>query len=127
MVEAKIKCAFCGFDLTDDDLNAQSPMAYWPHCKDHVNHASYPQLWLLKKELNIAYEEPKREHRICGVCGTYLSDDEMNLVEKTHVNFVCHFHKRAKMDHNIFLTRRNLGYSEFLRRPIDQMIDVWKL
>ena len=124
---AESKCEFCGFDLTIDDMNSQSSMAYWPHCKDHINHASYPQIWLLKSELNVPFEEPEKEKRVCAVCGMPLTAEEWNKVEKTHINFVCHFHKRAVMDHNIQITRSKLGYGEYLIRPIDQMIKAWKL
>ena len=121
------KCAFCGFDLDADDIRAQSPHDHWRHCKDHTNHASYPQLWLLKSELKLPFDEPTKEERICAVCGTPLTQDEWNGVEKTHVNFVCKFHKRAVGDFNIHRTRRNLGYDEFLERPIQSMIKAWGL
>jgi hypothetical protein len=81
----------------------------------------------LKKELGVAYEEPLQEERICAVCGLPLSDEEMKLVEKTHVNLVCSFHKRAVRDFNIHLTRQKLGYSEYREKPIDLMIKNWNL
>jgi hypothetical protein len=120
-------CAICGFELTDNDLNYASPMDYWTHCKDHSNHATYPQLWLLKKELGMAYEEPKQDERVCAVCGLHLSDEEMISVKKEHCNIVCTFHKRAAFDVNIQMTREKLGYGQFLRRPIDTMIKTWNL
>lgn len=122
------QCDICGFELTDEDLSYANPADFWKHCKEHSNYATYPQLWLLKKELRLPYEEPKKEDRICAVCGMPLSDEEINLVEKTHVNFTCKFHKKSIMDFNIQLTRSKLGYSEYLtKKPIDQMIEAWKL
>lgn len=124
---SKQHCDICGFELTDDDLRYANPADFWAHCKEHTNHASYPQLWLLKKELNMPYEEPKPEERVCVICRIPLSDDEMNMVDKSQINFTCKFHKRSMMDYNIHKTRSKLGYSEYLTRPIDQMIEIWKL
>ena len=119
-------CAFCGFELTSDNRGGK-PQSWWPCCKDHENASTYPQIWLLKKELKMAYEEPTQEERICAVCGIDLTEEEMSLVEKTHVNFVCRFHKRNANDAQIQLTRSKKGYGEYLRRPIDEIIKIWNL
>lgn len=121
------KCAFCDFPLTVDDLSSQSPHAWWKHCKEHANHATYPQLWLLKSELGVSFEEPPPEERVCAVCGTPLTEEEWSEVKKTSVNFVCRFHRRNVNDSNILLTRKKLGYSEYLQRPIYSMIKIWNL
>ena len=124
----KEHCAFCGFELTDDDLRFKSPLDMWSHCKEHSNHATYPQLWLLKKELNMPYEEPTAQEKICAVCGMPLSEEEMNIVKKELINFTCRFHRRAMSNFNLQMTRRKLGYPEVLgTRPLDLIIKEWKL
>jgi hypothetical protein len=101
----------------------------WPHCKDHANHATYPQLWLLKKELNVPYEEPSDEKKICAVCGSPLSEDEMKWVKKEHVNFTCRLHRRVVGDFNLDITRKKLGYiyGGLGSQTINLMIKEWKL
>ncbi len=97
-----------------------------------VCQASYPQLWLLRRELNLPFngphvQEPKQEDKICAVCGTLLSEEEMSFFEKTHNNFVCKFHRRKAKDVNIQRTREELGYNQFLHKSIDTLIATWKL
>lgn len=121
-------CDFCGFELTEYDIEAQSPLAWWRCCKEHSNHATYPQMWLLKKELGVAYSEPTKEDRVCGVCGLPLSDEDMSGVHKTHVTLTCIFHRRYAHNVNHIRTRTDLGYPEQLKsRPIDIIIQKWKL
>jgi hypothetical protein len=120
----KERCAICDFELTEYDLSYKSINDLWPHCKEHSNHATYPQLWLLKKELNLPYNEPTLQERVCAVCGSELSDEEMKFVEKTHFNLVCKFHKRKFSDLNIELTRENLG---IIKPIIYEILKQWNL
>jgi hypothetical protein len=120
-------CEYCGTELTEYDVRNVSPMAFWKHCRDHANHATYPQIWLLKKEFRVPYEEPSAEKKICAVCGLPLSEDEMKWVKKEHVNLVCLFHRRAVADLNLQITRKKFGYPELKTRPIDLIIKAWKL
>jgi ribosomal protein L37E len=122
-------CEFCGFELSDDDIRSMSPLSMWPHCRDHSNHATYPQIWLLKKELGVPYEEPAAEKKICAVCGLPLSEDEMKWVKKEHQNFTCRFHRRAVGDFNLDITRQKLGYTDggLGSQIINLMIKEWKL
>lgn len=125
------RCAICDVELTENDR--QDHNAYWPHCNEHKNHASYGQLWVLKKELNLPFngthlQEPKKEDQICAVCGLPLTEEELLKTKSKDWNLVCRFHKRKAGDINIQRTREELGYDAFLySKPIDIMIQQWKL
>lgn len=127
------KCAICDFDLTDDDISSQSNIAYWPHCKEHSNYASYPQLWVMKKELHpslngIALQPPDVKDRICAICGMPLNDEEINDTKETDTYLLCRCHKTQRKVLNIQRARKELGYNEFLtKKPIDLIIEIWKL
>lgn len=121
-------CAFCGMELTKEDLSVSSPMDMHRCCRDKTcrNAATYPQIWLLKKELNKPYEEPPVEERICVVCSNTLTEKEWNEILSTHVNYTCTLHRRASQDLNTDISRRQYGYSEAnSKRLLKEIIKVW--
>ena len=121
-------CAFCGFELTENDLPSQSPLHWHRCCRDQTcqNAATYPQIWLLKKELGKPYEEPPVEERVCMVCNAPLTEMDFNRVEKSHVNFTCIAHRNAVMDINPYRSREKYGYTEVTRlRILQDVIKIW--
>lgn len=115
-------CAFCGIELDELDVESRHPSAFHICCRDHQNASTYPQIWLLKKEMGIPYEEPKAEEKICAVCENPLTDKEFGEIKSNHINLTCSFHRRSAMDANINITREKRGYKSII---IKEIIKAW--
>jgi hypothetical protein len=119
------KCAFCDFELKDNTADS-SVFDYHICCKDHKNYATYPQMWLLRKEYGQPYTEPAQELKVCSICHKPLTEKEFGEIKNTHINFTCTLHRRAAFDVNIDISRRKYGYTEaYTQRTINDIIKVW--